>query len=91
VTVVEKPTAEATAISLGFPLEITRSDQDFYPLLVANTYLGDHRTFNGVLMNELHKRGLNYGDYSYIEAFHQDGGSTFALPNVSRRQQSFSI
>lgn len=92
VTVVEKSTAEATAISLGFPLEITRSDEDFYPLLVANTYLGDHRTFNGVLMNELRaKRGLNYGDYSYIEAFHQDGGSTFALPNVPRRQQSFSI
>ena len=92
VTVVEKSTAEATAISLGFPLEITRSDEDFYPLLVANTYLGDHRTFNGVLMNELRaKRGLNYGDYSYVEAFLQDGGSTFALPNIPRRQQSFSI
>ena len=92
VTVVEKPTAEATSISLGIPLEITRADEDFYPLLVANTYLGDHRTFNGVLMNELRaKRGLNYGDYSYAEAFRQDGGSTFALPNVPRRQQFFSI
>jgi zinc protease len=92
VTVVEKPTAEATAVSLGFPLEISRGDEDFYPLLVANTYLGDHRTFNGVLMNELRaKRGLNYGDYSYIEAFRQDGGSTFALPNIPRRQQFFSI
>ena len=92
VTIVEKSTAEATAISLGFPLPITRADEDFYPLLVANTYLGDHRTFNGVLMNELRaKRGLNYGDYSYIEAFLQDGGSTFAVPNIPRRQQSFSI
>jgi zinc protease len=92
VTVVEKPTAETTAISLGVPLEITRGDEDFYPLLVANTYLGDHRTFNGVLMNELRaKRGLNYGDYSYVEAFRQDGGSSFALPNVPRRQQLFSI
>lgn len=92
VTVVEKPTAEATAISLGFPLRITRNDDDFYPLLVANTYLGDHRTFNGLLMNELRaKRGLNYGDYSYVEAFLQDGGSIFPLPNIARRQQSFSI
>jgi zinc protease len=92
VSVIDKPTAEATAVSLGFPLSITRSDDDFYPLLVANTYLGDHRTFSGVLMNELRsKRGLNYGDYSYIESFHQDGSSTFALPNIPRRQQSFSI
>jgi zinc protease len=92
VTVIEKPTAEATAISLGFPLDVSRRDDDFYPLLVANTFLGDHRTFNGVLMNELRaKRGLNYGDYSYIEAFRQDGASTFALPNIPRRQQHFSI
>jgi zinc protease len=92
VTVIEKPTAEATAISLGFPLDISRKDADFYPLLVANTFLGDHRTFHGVLMNELRaKRGLNYGDYSYIEAFRQDGASTFALPNIPRRQQHFSI
>ncbi len=66
------------------PLEITRSDDDFYPLLVANTYLGDHRTFNGVLMNELRaKRGLNYGDYSYVEAFQQDGGQHVRPPERS--------
>jgi zinc protease len=92
VTVVEKPTADSTAISLGFPLDITRGDDDFYPLLVANIFLGDHRTFHGVLMNELRaERGLNYGDYSYVEAFLQEGGSTFPVPNVPRRQQSFSI
>ena len=92
VLVVEKPTADSTAISLGFPLSITRADEDFYPLLLANIYLGDHRSFHGVLMNELRaKRGLNYGDYSYIENFIQDGGSTFPVPNVPRRQQYFSI
>ena len=57
----------ATAVSAGFPTRVTRKDDDWYPLLVANSYLGEHRTFNGVLMNELRgKRGLNYGDYSYI-------------------------
>lgn len=91
VLIVEKP-AEATAVSIGFPIAVTRSDPDFYPLLVANTYLGDHRTFNGVLMRELRsKRGLNYGDYSYLENFIQDGGSTFPVPNIPRRQQYTSI
>jgi zinc protease len=84
--------ADSTAISLGFPYAVTRSDPDFYPLLVANTYLGDHRSFHGVLMNKLRgKRGLNYGDYSYIEEFVQDGGSTFPVPNTARHQQFFSI
>ena len=37
------------------------------------------------------KRGLNYGDYSYIEDFIQEGMSTFPVPGNSRRQQCFSI
>ncbi len=88
---VEKP-ARGTAISMGFPIPITRKDKDYYALMVANSYFGEHRTFNGVLMNRLRgDRGLNYGDYSYIEHFIQDGGSRFQLPNNPRRQQYFSI
>jgi len=88
---VEKPAA-TTAISIGFPIGVTRSDKDFYALMVANSYLGEHRTFNGRLMNKMRgDRGLNYGDYSYIENFIQDGGSTFPVPNIPRRQQFFSI
>ncbi|MFI5456975.1 MAG: M16 family metallopeptidase [Isosphaerales bacterium] len=91
VTIVEKP-ADATAISIGFPIDVTRRDDDFYALAVANSYLGEHRTFNGKLMQDLRgKRGLNYGDYSYIEDFIQEGGSTFPVPNDPRRQQYFSI
>jgi zinc protease len=91
VTIVKKPT-ESTAISLGFPLRVTRRDDDFYALAVANSYLGEHRTFNGKLMQDLRgKRGLNYGDYSYIEDFIQEGMSTFPVPNNPRRQQYFSI
>ena len=87
-----KKAADSTAISLGFAYDVTRSDPDYYPLLVANTYLGDHRSFHGVLMNKLRaERGLNYGDYSYIEKFIQDGASKFPLPNIVRRQQFFSI
>jgi zinc protease len=84
--------APATAISIGHPLKLTRADADFYPLTIARSYLGEHRTFNGVLMNHLRgQRGLNYGDYAYIESFIQEGGSTFPLPNVPRRQQHFEI
>ncbi len=91
VTAIQKPCI-ATAISAGFPLAVTRRDDDWYPLLLANSYLGEHRTFNGVLMNELRgKRGLNYGDYSYIENFIQEGGTTFPVPNIPRRQQYFSL
>ncbi|MCY4598587.1 MAG: pitrilysin family protein [Acidobacteria bacterium] len=89
--VVEKQ-AIATAISIGFPIDVTRADDDFYPLLVANSYFGEHRTFNGLLMNVMRgARGLNYGDYSYIENFIQAGFSRLPAPNIPRRQQFFSI
>lgn len=90
-TIVEK-SADSTAISLGFAIDLTRKDDDFYPLAVANSFLGEHRTFNGKLMKDLRgKRGLNYGDYSYIEAFTQDGQTVFADPGDPRRMQYFSI
>ena len=89
--IVEKE-ARANAISIGHSLDITRKDPDFYPLTVARSYLGEHRTFNGVLMTHLRGlRGLNYGDYAYIENFIQDGWSTFPLSNIPRRQQHFEI
>lgn len=91
ILIVEKE-ARANAISLGYPIAITRAHPDFYPLTVARSYLGEHRTFNGVLMNRLRAdRGLNYGDYAYIENFIQDGWSTFPHPNIARRQQHFEI
>src|SRR5262249_13225389 len=91
VTMVEKPSPTA-AISIGAPLDVTRADRDFSALLVANSWLGEHRTFNGRLMNVMRAaRGLNYGDYSYVETFIQEGGSTFPLTNIPRRQQTFSI
>ncbi len=91
VLVVQKQ-AIATAMSIGFPIEVTRADDDFYPLLVAQSYFGEHRTFNGLLMNKMRgDRGLNYGDYAYIESFIQDGGSRLPVPNIPRRQQFFSI
>jgi len=91
ILLIEKP-ALATAISIGYPIDVTRADRDFYALMVARSYLGEHRTFTGRLMNVMRElRGLNYGDYAYIENFIQDGGSMYALPNIPRRQQHFEI
>lgn len=88
---VEKP-AHGCAISMGHAIGVTRTDDDFYSLAVAASYLGEHRTFNGVLMlNMRQKRGLNYGDYAYVENFIQDGWTTFPLPNIPRREQHFEI
>ena len=91
--IVEKPT-RAYAVSMGYPISLTRKDKDFYALMVANSYFGEHRTFNGVLMNHLRgNRGLNYGDYSYIERFVGGLGSNGTFPelNTPLRQQYFSI
>ncbi len=92
VLVVEKPT-RAYAVSMGYPINVTRKDKDFYALLVANSYFGEHRTFNGVLMNSLRgDRGLNYGDYSYAEKFVGGlGQPPFPETNTPLRQQFFSI
>src|SRR4029078_7498469 len=74
------------------PFNVTRKDPDFYPLTVARSYLGEHRTFNGVLMIPLREtRGLHYGTSAYVENFTQDGGSTSPLANIARRQQHFEI
>ena len=90
-TLVEKKT-DSVGIHFAHPLPVTRADADFYPLLVANSFLGEHRTFHGRLMNELRVlRGLNYGDYSYIEYWANPPATTNPTPNVPRRHQYFSV
>lgn len=91
ITLIDKETA-SVGIHFGFPLPITRKDADFYPLMVVNSYLGEHRTFNGLLMTQLRGiRGLNYGDYSYIEYWDSPPSTTHPPPNVPRREQYFSV
>jgi zinc protease len=92
VLVVNKPTADSTAISIGYPYDLTRSSPDFPAVAFFADYLGIHRQSSGRLYQELReKRGLNYGDYAYAEHFRQAGGSRVPLPNIARRQQYFSI
>lgn len=88
---IEKPT-DSVGIHFGYALGVNRSHADYYPLMVANSFLGEHRTFHGRLMKQLRgKRGLNYGDYSYIEYWHFPPFTSNPSPNVPRRHQYFSV
>ena len=91
VLLVSKEGADAS-VSLGFPIAVRRGDRDFYPLAVANSWLGEHRNSASHLFQVIREqRGLNYGDYSYIEAFPEGGRRQFPPPHVGRRQQLFEI
>ncbi len=91
VRLIEKNT-RATAISFGFPIPINRSSADWPALLVAQSYLGQHRSSKGRLYQRLRElRGLNYGDYAYIEYFPRGMFQFEPDPNLGRRQQIFQI
>ncbi|MCB9592625.1 MAG: insulinase family protein [Sandaracinaceae bacterium] len=92
VLLVHKPSAQSTAVSMGFPIDVTRAHPDYAALTLVASYLGQHRQFVGRLMQQIRgERGLNYGDYAYAEHFTQEGWSRFPVPNDGRRQQYFSI
>lgn len=89
--IVDKPSA-GTAISLGFPLTLARSHSDYPAMKLAETWFGEHRNLIGHLFHSMREvRGLNYGDYAYVEHFVQDGGSTLERLNIGRRSQYFSM
>ena len=91
-TIVAMPDAGATAIHLAFPIEIDRTDPDFWPLYVANVYFGTHRDSHSYLYKEIReKRGYNYGDYSYIEHFAYRPFNLFRPFNTPRSYQYFLI
>jgi zinc protease len=91
VVLVHKPGADAS-ISLGFPIDVHRGDPDYYALWVANSWLGEHRNSVSHLYEVIReKRGLNYGDYSYVEAFPEGGFRDHPPTGVARRQQIFEI
>ncbi len=92
VLIVDKPSADSTAISLGFPTDLTRASPDFPAIVFFTDYLGLHRQSAGRLYHELRElRGLNYGDYAYAEHFEQAGWGRNPRPNVVRRSQMVSL
>jgi zinc protease len=91
VEIIQKDT-RATGISFGHPIEVTRAHPDFPALWLARSWLGEHRSSMSHLYQRIREqRGLNYGDYAYVEAF---PGAMFQMspsPNVPRQKQIFEI
>src|SRR5205807_10023400 len=82
----------STAISLGCPISVTRADKDWPALALVASYFGEHRSSNSYLYQRLREsRGLNYGDYAYVEYFPRGMYQFEPDPNLARQQQIFQI
>ncbi|HYE32551.1 MAG TPA: pitrilysin family protein [Methylomirabilota bacterium] len=82
----------STGISIGFPINVRRGDKDWAALALAASYFGQHRSSYSYLYQKLREaRGLNYGDYSYIEYFPRGMYQFEPDPNQARDQQIFQI
>lgn len=90
-TMVEKET-RSVAYSFGFPIDVKRGHPDYPALLLVQSYLGQHRMSGGRLYQRLRElRGLNYGDYAYIEYFPNGMFQFEPDPNLGRRRQIFQV
>ncbi|NCG21860.1 MAG: hypothetical protein GWP91_22815 [Rhodobacterales bacterium] len=82
---------DVTGIHFAHPLAVDRAHEDWPALALAMTAMGAHRQSFGRLFRAIRNdRGLNYGDYSYIEPYVERGGS---LPQqgVLRSQPYFYV
>jgi zinc protease len=89
--ILEKNTM-AHAVSFGFPIDLKRGDPDWVPLWLATQWLGQHRSQNAHLYERIREqRGMNYGNYAYIEYFPRGMYLTQPDPNLFRGQQIFQV
>jgi zinc protease len=91
IDIVQRET-RSTAVSLGFPISVTRAHKDWPALAVVASYFGQHRSSNSYLYQRLREaRGLNYGDYAYVEYFPRGMFQFQPDPNLGRQQEIFQI
>ncbi len=91
IDIVQRDT-RSTGISLGFPINVRRGDKDWAALALVASYFGQHRSSNSYLYGRLREaRGLNYGDYAYIEYFPRGMFQFTPDPNLGRSSQIFQI
>jgi zinc protease len=92
VEIVQKDGAFGSAIFAGFPLDLTRANDEFAALMVANSYLGEHRKSYSKLYQLIREtRSMNYGDYSYIEWYNNGGGNMLPPSGTPRSSNYFSV
>jgi zinc protease len=92
VEIISKDNALGSAIFAGFPMDLTRAKDDFAALMVANSWLGEHRKSYSRLYQKIREaRSMNYGDYTYIEWYQNGGGNMLPAPGVPRSSNYFSI
>jgi zinc protease len=92
VVLVEKENRAQTNFRIGNIMTYNRSSADYYPLIVANTYFGQHRESFGRLYQTIRtERGLAYGAYAYLEHFLQSGWSKLQQRLIPWSPTYFSI
>lgn len=92
VEIISKPKAMGSAIFMGFPMDITRENKDFAALMIANSWLGEHRKSYSRLYQKIREeRSMNYGDYSYIEWYNNGGSNMLPQSGYTRSTNYFSI
>lgn len=92
VEIISKENAFGSAIFTGAPLGITRSDDEFAALMIANSWMGEHRKSYSRLYQKIRQtRSMNYGDYSYIEWYSEGGLNQLPPSGVPRASSYWSI
>ncbi len=90
-TIIEKETP-AVAVSFGWPIPVNRSHPDWAALWLVRSWLGEHRNSNGRLYNRIREeRGMNYGNYAYIEYFPYGMYLMQPEPNMPRLNDLFQV
>jgi zinc protease len=91
VVIVDKDT-RSVAFSIGYPIDVLRGSKDYAALLLVSSYLGQHRNSSAILYQRMREqRGLNYGDYAYIEYFPRGMFLMEPQPNLGRHTQIFQV
>ncbi len=92
VEIVSKENALGSAVFMGFPMDITRTNDEFAALMVANSWLGEHRKSYSHLYEKIRaERSMNYGDYSYIEWYENGGSNMLPVSGVPRSSNYFAM